>query len=116
VAAMTMDGRKLPLFMIIQRRTVGREWGLELDADGADASAHNTTRWMTVETVLLWLHFITSLPEYADGHGIHLSPDCYAVHRYGAAKELAERCDSSPMYSIGSDGHHAAAGPQCRRR
>jgi hypothetical protein len=87
-----MDDRKLPLFIIVHRKTMVCEWGVELDADSAIASAHNTTGWMTVETVWLWLHFIASLPEYADGHGIHPILDCYAVHRCGAAKELTERC------------------------
>jgi hypothetical protein len=40
----TMDGRKLPLFIIVQGKTVRCEWGLELDADGPDASAHSTTQ------------------------------------------------------------------------
>jgi hypothetical protein len=58
MVAVTVDGRKLPLLIIVQRKTVRCEWGLELDADGPDASAHSTTGWMTVDTVLLWLHFI----------------------------------------------------------
>jgi hypothetical protein len=45
---------------------------------------------MTVETMLLWLHFIRILPAYADGHDIHLILDCYAVHRCDATRERAE--------------------------
>jgi hypothetical protein len=89
MVAVTMDGRKLPLFIIVQGR-VRWEWGLELDADGPDASAHGTTGWMTVETMLLWLDFIRSLRKYADGHGLHLILGCYAVHRCDAVRERAQ--------------------------
>jgi hypothetical protein len=89
MVAVTMDGRKLPLFIIIQGKTVRCEWGLELDADGPDASAHSTTGWMTVKTMLLWLHVIRS-HRSADGHDIHLILDCYAVHRCDAVRERAE--------------------------
>jgi hypothetical protein len=45
---------------------------------------------MTVQAMLMWLHFIRCLPEYADGYDIHLILDGYAVHRCDAVRERAE--------------------------
>jgi hypothetical protein len=62
-----------------------------LGADGPDASVHSTTGWTTVETMLLWLHFIRGLPDCADGHDIDLFLGCDTVHRCAAVRERTER-------------------------
>jgi hypothetical protein len=41
MAAVTMDGRKLPLFTIVQGQTERSEWGLELDHQGPHVSTHS---------------------------------------------------------------------------
>jgi hypothetical protein len=87
MVTVTMDGGKLPLFIIVQGKRVRCEWVWSWTS----ASAHSTTGWVTVETVLRWLHFIRSLPEDADGDGIHLIRDCCAIHRCHAVRNLAER-------------------------
>jgi hypothetical protein len=39
--------------------------------------------------LLLWLRFLRGQLHYPDGHGIDRIPDCYALRRCDAVKELA---------------------------
>jgi hypothetical protein len=89
MAAVTMAGEKLPLFTIVQGKTVRAERGLELDPQGPHASTHSPTGWMTVDAMLEWMRFLRRLPEFQHGRFIHLILDGYATHRCEAVRMLA---------------------------
>jgi hypothetical protein len=91
MAAVTMAGGKLPLFTIIQGKTVRAERGLELDPQGPHASTHSPTGWVTVAAMLEWLKFLPNLPEFQHDRFIHLILDGYSTHRCEAVRALAAR-------------------------
>jgi hypothetical protein len=91
MAAVTMGGGKLPLFTVVQGKTLRAERGLELDPHGPHASTHSPTGWMTVEAMLEWLKFLRNLPEFRHGRAIHLILDGYATHPCEAVWALAAR-------------------------
>jgi hypothetical protein len=45
---------------------------------------------MNLEAILRWLHRMRELPEYADGHRVHLILDTYAAHRCQEVRDMAE--------------------------
>ena len=90
MAAVTMDCRKLPLFTIVQGKTVASERGLELDPQGPHVSAHTPSGWMTTEAMMAWLWFLRRLPEYSGGQAIHVILDGYATHVCDDVRALAD--------------------------
>ena len=91
MVAVTMDNRKLPLFTIVKGKTRRAEKGLALTTDSPHKSSHSSTGWQITETMLQWLLFLRSLPEYADGHEIHVILDCFRVHICEAVRREAAR-------------------------
>jgi hypothetical protein len=81
MAAVTMEGRKLPLFTIVRGKAALAERGLEQDHQGPHASTHSTTGRMIVAAMLDWLQFLRNLSGFQHGPLIQLTVDGFATHR-----------------------------------
>ena len=98
MVAVTMWGRKLRLFTKVQGKTVRREWGVELDPQGAHVSTHSPSGWMAIEAMLAWQEFLRSLGEYGGGQAIHVILDGYASHHWDDARALADELGIQPDF------------------
>jgi hypothetical protein len=77
MVAVTVDGLKLPLFTIVRGKIVRSEWGPDLDSGHLNGPAHTATGRPTTETMQQLLKFLSSLPEYAGMHEVHVIVDCH---------------------------------------
>ena len=93
VAAITANGKKLPLYVLgtgttprCEKSLVTKETDLEYKTDHAERG------WMTEDVMkryLLWLRNQMNTKHNAEGKTIHLILDVYAAHRTDAVKERA---------------------------
>ena len=89
MVAVTAALTKLPIRVIVKGKTTKAERSLgAVDREIWD-SDHSKKGWMTLETMLRWLQRLRDLPEYADGHPVHLILDSYSAHRCSEVRTMA---------------------------
>lgn len=90
MVAVTAALTKLPIRVIVKGKTTRAERALGDAVANVWDSDHTKTGWMNLEAMLRWLHRLRELPEYADGHRVHLILDTYAAHRCQEVRDMAE--------------------------
>jgi hypothetical protein len=102
MVAVTAALTKLPLRGAVKGKAILARKGPGVP-DASLWGGHTKTGWVNAVAMMRWIQRLCDLPQYAEGHKLHLIVDTYAVHPCQEVRNLAG--------SLNMESHFIPAGP-----